>query len=90
MSKGQILYYIYVDCYRIGADPIMITGVYDDYFKGIDSDGCTYTFKFSDIGDILFYSPEEGIKNSGRVTRWWRVKVKSASKDADFSSKNKK
>ena len=55
MSKGQILYYIYVDCYRIGADPIMITGIYDDYFKGIDSDGCTYTFKFSDIGDILFY-----------------------------------
>lgn len=62
MSKGQILYYIYVDCYKIVADPIMITGIYDDYFKGIDSDGCTYTFKFSDIGDILFYSPEEGIK----------------------------
>ena len=62
MSKGQVLYYIYADCFSIGVDPIMITCIYDNGFKGIDSDGCTYTFQFSDIGEILFYSPEEGIK----------------------------
>lgn len=66
MSRGQILYYIYADCYKIGADPIMITKIMEHGFMGIDSDGCTYKFNYSDIGEILFYSPEEGIKKFRR------------------------
>lgn len=62
MRKGQVLYYIYEDCFSIGVDAILITDVRESYFLGVDSDGIIYRFRLEDVGEIIFFSPEEGVK----------------------------